>query len=223
MQLTKILLITTVILIVTVNCVFGHKRSSHLGIETEQDRDTAGQAERIYTDVLNHLLPSGEIAPEKFPKDVKWMVTVRILPPFEKPEYRFSMRKIYNGKVEVSVITPKGTSILSQLRTLQSKYPNASLEQISGFISIEQWTVTQLDHSQLSRLADEFEAIKISPVLPNELRMDGTGYEFWSQSLWGNRMNVILEGPGSNAKKQPHPLLQWAETVRNSIGLSSNR
>ena len=81
--------------------------------------------------------------------------------------------------------------------------------------------ITQFEQSQLSQLADDFETINMSPVLPDELGVDETGYELWSQSLWGNRMHVMLSGPGPSAKRQPHPLLQWAESVRNTIEKSA--
>lgn len=223
MQLNKAILISVVIVLVSVNCVFGHKSRGYLGIEMGQDRDPKVWAVRNYPAVLNNLLFGETIATRKFPQNVKWMVTVRILPPFEKPEYGFSMRKTYDGKIEVSVITTKDHSILFQLRILRSKYPKASLEKISELISIERWTITHFDQPQLSHLAEEFEALNISPVLPDELRVDDTGYEFWSESLWGNRMNVILSGPGMDAKKQPHPLLQWAEAVRSIIGTRAKR
>jgi hypothetical protein len=171
-------------------------------VGVRQDEKASTWAQDNYSEVLNKLLPSGEIVAGRFPQDAKWVVTVRM----------------YEGTVSVSVITVRGGSILSQLRTLKSKYPNASLERIAASISVEQRTISQPKKSALGRLAAEFEAIKISPVLPDELGVDETGYEFWSQSLWGNRMNVVLGGPGADAKKQSHALLQWAEAVRTIVG-----
>lgn len=216
-QITRHFLILTVLL-VAVNCALGLGGSVryHQFKTASQEGDAESWARASYNIVLDSLLPRGTVVREQFPKNVKWMVTVRILPPFEEPEYRLSMHKAYDGKVEMSVIVAKGTSVLSQLRILRKQNPSATLDKISGLISLDRWIVTQSEQPQLSVLANEFEAISLSPVLPDEFRVDETGYEFWSESLWGNRLNMTLGGPGSQAKKQPHPLLQWAEAVRKA-------
>lgn len=192
-------------------------------VQTEQVKSAYSWAQENYATALSLILPTGEIALTQFPKNVKWIVTVRILPPFEKPEYRFTMRKFYDGSVELTVLKPEGSSILSQLRALKSKYPNDSLEKICGFVSLDQMKITQSEKPQLGKLANQFEAINISPVLPDELSVDDTGYEFWSQSLWGNRMNLTLGGPGPGSSKQPHPLLEWAESVGSAIEAPAKR
>ncbi|HLN98748.1 MAG TPA: hypothetical protein VK208_09830 [Pyrinomonadaceae bacterium] len=216
MQIVKLSLATLISLIVVVNGPFGFD-TQHESVQTAQVKSADIWAQENYATALSMILPSGEIEPTQFPKNVKWTVTVRILPPFEKPEYRFSMQRFYDGRVEVSVIKVKGSSILSQLQTLRTKYPDDSLQKISGFVSLDQLKSTQSEKPQLSRLANEFEVINISPVLPDELRVDDTGYEFWSQSLWGNRMTLNLGGPGPGTRRQPHPLLEWAEAVRSTI------
>ncbi|HSB12232.1 MAG TPA: hypothetical protein VLM38_22285 [Blastocatellia bacterium] len=82
-------------------------------------------------------------------------------------------------------------------------------------VAIQHRTLTETQQPELARLAKEFEMIKISPVLPDELRVDETSYEIWSQSLWGNRIEIRLGGPGSEVEKQPHPILEWAESFRH--------
>lgn len=167
-----------------------------------------------YPIVLNAILPGGAIAPEDFPKNARWIVTVRILPPFEAPEYRFSMTKTYDGAVVTTITTPRNGSIVSQLRMLKRKYPRVPVKQLISLVSIDKRTFTQTENPKLAQLAGQFESITISPVLPDQLTSDETGYEFWSQSLWGNRMLVSMGGPGPGADKQPHHLLQWAEAFR---------
>ena len=206
--------VVTAILVLSVAHNVG---SGYNGGRDKVAQDRNDWAERNYAAVLETLLPSGAVTPEKFPENIKWMVTVRILPPHENPEYRFSFHRTYDGRVAASVTAAKGTSIISQLRRLNSKYSDVAPQKISEMISIERRTITQAECPRLRQLASQFEAIHISPVLPDELRMDETGYEFWSQSLYGNRMNVLLGGPGSDAKRQPHPLLQWAEDVRKTL------
>lgn len=222
MQIVRLSLATVIGVIVVVSGTLGVNGQNRY-VQTEQAKRADSWARENYATALSIILPSGEIALTQFPKNVKWIVTVRILPAFEKPEYRFSMRKFYNGSVELSVLKPEGSSILSQLRALKTKYPDDSLQKICGFVSLDQMKITQSEKPRLGQLANKFEAISMSPVLPDELRVDDTGYEFWSQSLWGNRMSLTLSGPGPSAKRQPHPLLEWVESVRSAIEVPARR
>lgn len=214
MQVTRLLagLLVAVVFCATANSYGGGKETA--------EADLDDWAERNYSAVLNSVLPIGAIEIGKFPRDVRWMVTVRIIPPFEKPEFRFSLQKKYDGKIETLVSTPRGSPILTQLRELKRKKPDATVEQISSLVAIQHSTVTDRDCPQLSRLARELESLKLSPVLPDEISMDSTGYEFWSHALWGNRMQVRLGGPGPDALKQPNPLLEWIEDARNTLSRS---
>jgi hypothetical protein len=216
MQLTRFVLLTG-LLVVAISCVSAH--SSGGGQEIAQ-ADLNDWAERNYSVVLNSVLPIGAIDVDKFPRDVRWIVTVRIIPPFEKPEFRFSLQKKYDGTIETIVSTPRDSSILTQLRELKKKKPDAAVEQISSLVTLKHSTVTDRNCPQLSRLARELESLKLSPVLRDEISMDSTGYEFWSQALWGNRLLVRRGGPGPDAPKQPNPLLNWIEDARNTLSRS---
>jgi hypothetical protein len=205
----------SLLVIVMIAAFFGYGGKDVLLAEVAQGQGE--WAQRNYDAALNVLLPGGAIKPDEFPKSANWIATVRILPPHENPEYRFSIQKTYDGKVIATVAAPKGASILSQLRRLKSSNPGATLEEITKLVSIESRTFTLSECQQLGQLVSQLEAINMSPLLPDELRMDETGYEFWFQSLYGDRMHVMLGGPGPNADKQPHALVQWAEDARKIL------
>src|ERR1044072_2891108 len=103
-RLAKVSWASAMIIAIVVSCAFAHTGECKKRVEMRQDGESDRWAERNYTTVLNNLLPSGAIAPDKFPKDLKWTVTVRIVSPFEQPECRFSMKKAYDGRVEISAI-----------------------------------------------------------------------------------------------------------------------
>src|SRR5258706_8475 len=130
-----------VVVLVAVNCAFGRVCYQHDTASQEESGES--WARRNYDIILDSLLPGGQVGAERFPKNVRWMVTVRILPPVEQAEYRFSMQKTCDTGVEMSVILAKGSSILSQLRTLRVQNPRATLEEISALVSLDRWTVTQ--------------------------------------------------------------------------------
>ncbi len=194
--------------------VNGHPRK---GVQPSAKQIADEWAENNYLIALDKLLPKGDGTTEKSPSNVKWSVVVRILPSYEQPEYRFLIERKYDDSVALSVTKAHSNSILSQLKILKARYPKASLKTICEFVLLERKNFKSLTSPQLVRLAEQFEVINISPVLPDELRVDATRYEFWSESLWGNRLSAMLSGPGSGAKKQPHPLLEWAEDTRRAI------
>jgi hypothetical protein len=163
---------------------------------------------------LETILP---IRADHIPQDGKWIATVRVSPPYEGKEFQLSLVRRYDGTVEARLKRPKGVSIRVQLRALNKEHPEASLDKLRKLIALEEWTITQGDLPQLSELARAFEAIRMSPVLPDEFAMDETGYHLGSQSQWGQWMELQLGGPGPGAPKQPHPLLEWAESFRSAV------
>lgn len=180
-------------------------------------------AEHNYQAVLKFLLPSGFIPSDAIPSKVKWIITVRTMPPHGRPEQAFTLAKKYDGGVEATLTIVKGASIKSQLRQLHVTYPEKTSQELANLISIERRTVTQVQCRQLRQRAASAETLSFSPVLPDELRVDETGYEIWSQSLYGNQLTVLLGGPGPGAKVQTHPLLRWAEeTIRILSGTCSS-
>src|SRR5437870_2659369 len=102
MSIEKMVWLATAITIALVGCASGlHGTNSRVAT---QGQKSDAHVERYYPTVLERLLPSGQVSPETFPKNIRWMVTVRILPPFERPEYRFTMQETYGSEVEISVI-----------------------------------------------------------------------------------------------------------------------
>jgi len=174
---------------------------------------------RHYSDVVAVALPAGFVADGRFPEDVKWMVTVRVLPanPDEERECVVTLRKHYDQKVSVHSICALPTSVALQIRKLLRKQPDDDWQSLAKSMQVEQWDGSETAQAQLRQLAVEFEAIRLDAVLPDELILHGTAYEIWCQSLWGNRMKLELLGPGPEATEQPHPLITWFEKLRTFV------
>src|SRR5262249_6298220 len=64
---------------------------------------------------------------------------------------------------------------------------------------------------------DEFEKIRFSPVLSDVLMTDPTKYMFRVEAYWGERMELVLYGPGRSAPHQPSPMLEWVERLRRLL------
>ena len=144
MQITKLPLTTMFVLIAVLIGTFGVNAQNRI-IGGAQTKAEDSWAQENYLTALNIILPAGEIPLGQFPKNVKWIATARILPPFERPEYRLSMQKFYDGKIELAVLKPDGGSIVSQLETLRAKYPDESLEKICSLVSLTRLKITQLN------------------------------------------------------------------------------
>jgi hypothetical protein len=171
-----------------------------------------------YNKALNELLSAGRIAPEAFPKDAKWIVTVRIVSSDKnEPEIRISLRQSYDGTVVAEVLKPRMTSLFDQLLRLRRDRAGLPAKKLFPLVGLEQFTVNGKSVPELNELATDFEKMRISPVLPDVLMLDAVSYEFWSQSMYGNLVEASLVGPGPSAPEQPHELLRWAERLRSVL------
>ncbi len=124
-------------------------------------------------------------------------------------------RKMFTGRLGYGSFLR--TSIGTQLRYLRKEHPDASIDQLTQMLCLQKWTTTSRQSQILAKSAADFEKIRISPVMPVTLILHPIRYQLWSQSLWGNRVEFSLDGPGPDGTKQSHPLLQWMEDVRRNL------
>lgn len=143
------------------------------------------------------------------------MSCVRIVPAFKDDiEYSLSVEKRYNGRLFAWVVRPKNHSIYGQLYELKKKQPKASVNELAKLIEVESYAGDQRRFPRLADLANEFETLRLSPVLSDEIMMDPAEYTFRVLSSSGENMLFTLYGPGSEAPVQPRGPIQWAESAR---------
>lgn len=215
MQMTKYSLITLLTLLGLACYAYARPREA-LRVSARARQDVEVWVEQNYVKVLDAVLPNEDFAVEKFPENIRWVASVRIVPSYDDFEFKFSLQRAYDGRVVAYVSAPQKVPIKAQVRELKRDHPNATLEEIIKLISVQHWTLTQERCPQLSQSAKQFESVKVSPSLNDELMLDAVSYSIWSQAQWGDRMQVRLRGPGPKARKQSYPLLQWAETFRSA-------
>lgn len=68
--------------------------------------------EENYPNVLDRLMPKDNFPANAPRENVKWVMTVRVLSPYEQPETSFSMQRKYGG--EVDIVRESGRLIESQ-------------------------------------------------------------------------------------------------------------
>ncbi len=69
----------------------------------------------------------------------------------------------------------------------------------------------------LPSLAERFQKMKISPVMPVIMVIHKRKYNFWVDSAWGTRVEIFLNGTVTEPAKYEYPLLDWAEDFRRMI------
>ncbi len=204
-----------VLFAITVVFAWSQDSSSSMPLPPQEDSEDVEWLYDDYSTVEETLMPSGAIPIQEFPQNTRFIVTVRILPDWGEGYRRLSLRLNYDGEIRASITAPSSdTSILSQLLSLHHEYPAAPATELAKKVKVITWEFDQRKAPELLELAKRYKQIQVPPVLPDVLYLHGTDYEFWTQSLWGARTNVAMTGPGSKAKKQSDPLLQWAEDFR---------
>ena len=151
-------------------------------------------------------------------KGVRWISCIRIVPGYSAElEYSLSVEKRYDGTIFAHITRPKTQSVYTQLLNRKKDRPHASLNALTRLIKLESQAGDERRFPALVDLADDFERIRFSPVLPDEIMMDATQYRFRIRSFSGDQMELLLGGPGSAAPGQPQILIQWAESVRKML------
>jgi hypothetical protein len=156
-------------------------------------------------------------------KHARWITCIRIVPghPTEL-EYSLSVEKQYDGTVLAHVTRPKAHSVYTQLCERKKEHPRASVGDLTRLIALESQAGDQRRFPSLVHLADEFEKIRFSAILSDEIMMDPTQYRFRVRSFSGDQMELALQGPGSGAPSQPQILIQWAESAREMLASAFN-
>jgi hypothetical protein len=150
-------------------------------------------------------------------KEARWFSCVRSLPGHkDEIEYSFFLEKRYDGTVFARIARPKAQSIYRQLRQRKEENPRGSVGDLAKLIQIESQVGDQRRFGRLAELATDFEELQVSPIPADEIIMDATEYRFRISSSSGE-MNIVLRGPGSGAPHQSQPLIQWAESLRDTL------
>jgi hypothetical protein len=151
-------------------------------------------------------------------KDVRWISCVRIVPGHSTEfEYSLSVERRYGGTILGRVIRPKRKSVYVQLCEWKKGHPQATVRELAKFLARESQAGDQHRFPELVRVADEFEKIRLSPALSDEIMMDATQYRFRIRSFSGESMELTLSGPGPTAPHQSNALIKWAESARQML------
>lgn len=180
-----------------------------------QAKDTIDAWARENYDLVLDMVLQDHCRPAK---EVRWISCIRILPAYhDEIEYSLSVERRYDGTVFGQIARPKGQSIYTQFCKQRKEHPRASLADLARLIELESQAGDQRRFPGLVRLADEFEKVRFSPILSDEIMMDPTEYRLHVRSFSGENMLLTLDGPGAAAAVQPAGLIRWAESAREML------
>jgi hypothetical protein len=103
------------------------------------------------------------------------------------------------------------------MEELKKKNPTITRDSIIKMLRVENYELNDTDILELRNIATSFEQLTFSPVMPDMLGSDLFEYHVWTESQYGQQMSAQLVGFGPTAKKQPHPLVEWAERLRVTV------
>ncbi len=185
--------------------------------QSKQDQAEVWVRENYHA-ILDLISQDKGCAEPKGLKSMRWTVCVRVTPGYQTElEYLLSFVKGHDGTTYAQIARPQGSSIYAQLLKLKANRRYASPAELAKLVAVETREGDQQTFPALLSLSDEFERIRLSPVLSDELMLDPTTYFVRAESSWGERMELVLYGPGPSAPHQPHPLLEWVEGLRRLL------
>ncbi|HME59071.1 MAG TPA: hypothetical protein VKF63_12090 [Terracidiphilus sp.] len=153
--------------------------------------------------------------------EMRWIVCARIIPSESgEPEYVVMVGKGYDGKSFARITRPKGQAVYTQIGNYKREHPTAASSDLIKFIVLETKEGDEKEFPALASIEDELEHIRFSPVLPDILFIDPTEFDISLQALWGNKIEIVMYGPGSSVAGQPHPLLSWVAKTRHILNAS---
>lgn len=176
-------------------------------------------AHENYRGVLDKVFKNSCDVP-KSSGEMRWMVCARIISESADPEYGLLMERNWDGKPFARIVRPKGQSVYVQLGNQKREHPTAASSDLIKFIVLETKEGGEKEFPALASIEDEFEHIRFSPVLPADLFSDPTEFDISLQALWGNKMEIVMYGPGLSIAGQPHPLLSWVAKTRQVLAAS---
>ncbi len=168
---------------------------------------------REYLPALERILPIDR-SPVN-PRTGNSRVSLRVVPPghrAEELETLIVIEERLDGSIQLTSVTPVGTSIRDQMQRLKTEHPEWNVDLVIAKLQLERRSRSPLGKAASRCIAQLLGSrVEIVPSLP--MFVDATLYVVHGSSISGEVETTIL-GPGRNSPKQPDVLLKSIECVR---------
>jgi hypothetical protein len=167
--------------------------------------------------LLEAIMPIKPLSYEDYPTSFRWIVSIRMRGSYIEQLMAISLKKSYSGGIEATITRPVGKDLDRQIDQLARVNPKVSVSEVANSIKLMHSKLNSRECSALIGLAEEFERLSFSTVLPDVRIWQSTRYDIISQSLHGNSVQIRYHGPGPEAKIQEEPVLDWVERLRKLV------
>lgn len=189
-----------------------HPRFHETG-RSERNKTASTNAREGGLDALETVLLGRRVETDLNAERLKWIMRVSIVPSSDDEfEIGLTLKVKEDGTALASYVVPIENSLRNQLKSFLAN-GKVSESRIIDLVRVKRRSFSEKEIPELHVISRELESLKTPIVPPDELAMDQPKYEFWSESTWGNRMELKLVGhPGA---QQTRPLVEWAHRFRD--------
>lgn len=151
----------------------------------------------------------------------EWIISVRVSPAWEKPEWQLIVKKGFHGLVSATIVESKGSSVAEQLATLRAAHPEWTDAQCFAAVETTERTVTGKSCHVLTSLADKASHLHVGLVNRSFMCMHCSHFDFLINTYYGEPMTFSMDEPNGSywgwLPDHPHKLLKWVGKVRKAI------
>ncbi len=144
------------------------------------------------------------------PEHTEWAVSVRIRPAFHA-ESKVDLSRTWDGEIVAIVSVIVGRPIAEQLSDLRSRKPTQPLPRLLKSVEVRTERYRGDQCAVLKRLADALVDLKLKAVLPTDMSLDVTQYEFVSRTRTGLLEMAVDSSPAQD-------LDAWLRQVEYFVG-----
>jgi hypothetical protein len=170
-----------------------------------------------YSTIIDSLFPMRDTGFAGMQRDIRWRMTARITNGLSDSVTSWSLSVRYNEEIEFTLASSDGESLLEELKKIKREHEDYGINQVAAAVRVNRRNIFSKECPELKTVAKNYESIRMSPELPQELIMDASVYDLMYESQYGNTLRVKYYGPGSRVKIQTNPLISWAEDVRGIV------
>lgn len=158
---------------------------------------------------------------EEMREDYDLWIVLRVLGDCDR-ERQVTLVRDRDGKLEASVLKPRGKAISKQLDELKAHHPDKEPGELCQMVEVVEDSVDAKKQAELENLVRELESMQISPLFEPVIYIHGVSYEVWIGSSL-DLSHFDFQGPPftkADRKEGVHPLDSWSQRVLMAVGAS---
>lgn len=149
-------------------------------------------------------------------REFRWEVNVAVYPSRASLE-GFTLIKSHDGEFFLEIAKLEGAKLVDQVTDLVLAGRELSVEGLKGEIEVSHWRVSGDQCRAIADLGKEFEELRLPPVFPSWIGLDGTSYRVTTLSGFMDTIRFRLSSQPPVPDSDSYPLLGWIVDVRNVV------